>query len=379
MRSIKYLVLMAIVALSVVGCGGEKKEIIPPAEESMMKNKAVRILTFAVNAPFEFGSGTGVQGFGVDIGNEIAKDLGYEPRWVKISGVERMYEVMKEGQAEILLSSTELDQGRTQDFAYSTPYYETGDVIAFQRKEFDITGLASLSGKMVGVAEGRPADAFMASQTEASGVTLTKYPTIDDALGALNRGEVNAVVGDEPFITYSSAQSYPNTNVLSTLINKYQYAVAVRKTETALLAKINATIERMKSAGRLAELEARWMGDAREQAGKRAEGDRKTDEAKKAPKAINVNINKLAGDWRMDRLDGFKFVLEGASGRYESTPILTEGNKGTCRFVRPVPPGEYRLNISILRLVTTVPVPNLAKTSLTMDLNIGRDTTIRFR
>lgn len=376
MRSIKYLILMAIVVCAVVGCGGEKKEVIPPAEESMAKNKAVRILTFAVNAPFEFGSGTGVQGFGIDIGNEIAKDLGYEVRWVKMSGVGRMYEVTKEGQAELILSSAAIDQAREADFAYSTPYYETGDVIAYQRNEFDIKDLASLSGRTVGVAEGRPGDAFMAAQT---GVTVKKYPTLDDALGALNRAEVDAVVGDEPFITYSSAQSYPNTNVLATPVNKYSYAVAVRKSETALLAKINATIERMKSAGRLAELEAQWMGDAREQAGKRADGDRKTEEAKKAPKTINVNINKLAGDWKMDRLDGFKFVLEGASGRYESTPILTEGNHGTCRFVRPVPPGEYRLNISILRLVTTVPVPNYPKTSLTMDLNIGRDTTIRFR
>lgn len=376
MRSIKYLILMAIVVCAVVGCGGEKKEVIPPAEESMAKNKAVRILTFAVNAPFEFGSGTGVQGFGIDIGNEIAKDLGYEVRWVKMSGVGRMYEVTKEGQAELILSSAAIDQARDADFAYSTPYYETGDVIAYQRNEFDIKDLASLSGRTVGVAEGRPGDAFMAAQT---GVTIKKYATLDDALGALNRAEVDAVVGDEPFITYSSAQSYPNTNVLATPVNKYSYAVAVRKSETALLARINATIARMKSAGRLAELEAQWMGDAREQAGKRADGDRKTDEAKKAPKTITVNINKLAGDWKMDRLDGFKFVLEGASGRYESTPILTEGNHGSCRFLNPVPPGEYRLNISILRLVTTVPVPNYPKTSLTMDLNIGRDTTIRFR
>ena len=376
MRSVKYLILMAIVVCTVVGCGGEKKDLIPPAAESMAKNKAVRILTFAVNAPFEFGDGTGVQGFGVAIGNEIAKDLGYEVRWIKLSGVNRMYEVMKEGQAELILSSVAIDPARETEFAYSIPYYETGDVIAYQRSEFDITDLAGLSGKTVGVAEGHPGEALMAAQT---GVTIKPYPTLDDALGALNRTEVDAVVGDEPFITYSSAQSYPNTNVLPTLVNKYSYAVAVLKSETELLAKINATIERMKSAGRLAELEAQWMGDAREQAGKRAEGDRKTDEAKRAPKTINVNINKLSGDWKMDRLDGFKFVLEGASGRYESTPILTEGNHGSCRFERPVPPGEYRLNISILRLVTTVPVPNYPKTSLTMDLNIGRDTTIRFR
>jgi hypothetical protein len=81
----------------------------------------------------------------------------------------------------------------------------------------------------------------------------------------------------------------------------------------------------------------------------------------------------------MDRLDGFVFVLEGATGRYQSTPILTDGNRGNCKFTTPVPPGDYRLNISILKLVTTVPVPSLAKTSLAMELNIAAKTTISFK
>lgn len=81
----------------------------------------------------------------------------------------------------------------------------------------------------------------------------------------------------------------------------------------------------------------------------------------------------------MDRLDGFKLVLEGAAGKYESDSIRTEGNKGHCKFAQPVPPGNYRLNISILKMVTTVPVPELSKSSLVMDMNIARDTTIRFR
>ena len=67
---------------------------------------------------------------------------------------------------------------------------------------------------------------------------------MDDALGALNRTEIDAVVGDEPLITYSSFKSYPNTTTLPLLINKYKYAAVVRKNETELLAKINATIDR---------------------------------------------------------------------------------------------------------------------------------------
>jgi hypothetical protein len=73
----------------------------------------------------------------------------------------------------------------------------------------------------------------------------------------------------------------------------------------------------------------------------------------------------------MDRLDGFVLVLEGSVGKYQSTPILTDGNHGSCKFAQPVPPGEYKLNMSIFKMVTKVTVPDLAKTSLGMDMRVS--------
>lgn len=370
---------LATFLIGCIGCGGGKEGSVPSAEDSMRKNKEMRIVTEPVNAPFEFGSGTGVQGFAVEIGNAIAKEVGYSANWAKSKGYNHLFDILKEGGAEMLISSAAIDPKKADSFDFSKPYYETGDVIAHQRTQLDIKDLASLSGKKVGVAEGRPGDAFMATQKTAANVTIKKYPTLDDALGALNRTEIDAVVGDEMLIMYSSVKSYPNTNVESTLINKYAYAVAVRKGEAELLQKINAVIDRMKSAGDLDKLAATWIGTIREEAEKRISGDQKQEALKKGPKTISVTINKLSGAWSLDRLDGFVFVLEGPTGRYESTPILTEGNRGNCRFARPVPPGDYRLNISILRMVTTVHVPEVAASSLAMEMNFARETTIRFK
>lgn len=352
------------------GCGEKKKEI-PTAAESMEKNKVVRIVTDAVNAPFEYGSGTGVQGLDVDLGNEIAKDLGIEAKWVKANGYEHLFELLKNGETEIVISAMADDKAKSADFAFSTPYYESGDVIAHQRNKFEIKDLASLSGKKVGVAAGRPGDTFMAQQKTASNVTIKKYTTMDDALGALNRTEIDAVVGDDPIITYSSFKSYPNTTTLPVLINKYSYAVVVRKSEPELLAKINATIERLKSAGELKRYEETWFGNVRKDASGQREKDLAEERLKKAPKSISVAIQKISGAFSMDRLDGFVLVLEGAAGRYTSAPILTDGNRGNCRFTQPVPPGDYRLAMSIFKMVTNVTVPELSKSSLTMDMRVS--------
>jgi hypothetical protein len=73
----------------------------------------------------------------------------------------------------------------------------------------------------------------------------------------------------------------------------------------------------------------------------------------------------------MDRLDGYQLVFEGTNGKFESTPILTEGNKGNCKFAKPLPPGDYKLNMNIIKLTKVVTVPDLAKTALTLDMKVS--------
>lgn len=368
MRIDKYTVLTLIsLMLVAIGCGKNEKEI-PSAAESMRKHKKVAIVTDARNAPFEFGSGTGVQGLDVDLGNEIGKDLKFDVNWVKTTGYEHLFELLKSGEAEIVISAVVIDPKKEQDFAFSKPYYESGDVIAHQRSVFDIKDLSSLVGKTVGVITGRPGDVLLAGRQD---ITVKQFTTLDDALGALNRTELDAVVGDEIPISYSSFNNYPNTTTLPEQINKYQYAVAVRKGETELLNTINGTIDRLKASGELQKMIDRWIDDVVHKSRERGKADAEEERKKKAPKTINVNIIKSGGNWNMDRLDGFVLVLEGETGRFESTPILTEGNRGNCKFGRAVPPGDYRLNVSILRMTAKVLVPDLPKTALVMDLNIS--------
>jgi glutamine transport system substrate-binding protein len=361
--------------LTVIGCGEKKKEV-PNAAERMKKYNAVTIAIYAVTAPFDYGKDTGVQGLDVDLGNEIGKALGYEVKWLKVlKEHEQLFDYLRAGDAEIVISSVAIDPARANEFSFSHPYYDSGDSIAIQGQKVEIKGLDNLTGKNVGVATGRHGDAFMSSR---KGVSIKKYANLDDALGGLNRAEVDAVVGDEPFITYSSIESFPNTTRLKEKINSYQYAVVVRKTEPGILAKVNETIDRLKASGEIDKLEKTWMGDRREKANEKLKGEISTIETSRASKTISVNINKVSGAWSPDRLDGFKLVLEGSTATYASTPILMDGNKGHCKFATPVPPGDYKLNI--LKLATVnVTVPKLAKTALTLDLNIGNGASIQFK
>ncbi len=369
MRTAKYILLLLSLALTVISCGGGKEA--PDAFSQMKKNKLVRIATDAVDLPFEFGSGTGVQGLDVDIGEEIGKDLGYEVKWVKIPFA-RIFDILQNGEAEIIISSIAITPERRKEFAFSESYFDSGNTIARRKDKPQLKDLASLSGKKVGVQAGRTGDKFMGTQKTASNVTLQKYPTFDDALGALNRTEIDAVVGDDPILTYDIYKTYPNLITLGMLLTQDQYAVVVRKGEKELLSKVNGTLQRLKKSGELDTLRKKWFQNVMEEAASQRKKLQQEEELRDAPKMVSFNIIKAGGNFNMDRLDGFQLVLVGNSGTFQSTPILTNGPRGACKFNNPIPPGDYSLDMSILRLRgTKVTIPKLPLRSITLDMNIG--------
>jgi len=366
LRTIKCTVLIIFLALGVVSCGGEKEG--PDAATQMRKNKLVRIATDAVNLPFEFGSGTGVQGFDVDIGNEIGTDLGYEVKWVKVP-FERLFEILKNGEAEIVISAISITPERKKDFAFSEPYYDSGNTIAHRKDKMEIKNLASLSGRKVGVQSSSTGNKFFETQKTATNVTVVKFPTLDDALGALNRTEIDAVIGDEPILTYSIYKSFPNLITLGTRLTEEEYGVVVRKSEKELLAKVNDSLQRLKKSGELDALRKKWFQDVMEQARKEREEATRQQALKDSPKEVTFTFIKVSGTFNMERLDGFQLNLVGDQ-TFQSNPILTSGNRGSCKL-NGVPPGEYRLGMPIFKLNTSIKIPNLPSRTVAFDMNIS--------
>jgi ABC-type amino acid transport substrate-binding protein len=366
LRIKKCALLIICLASPLIQCG--KKEG-PDAWASMKKNKMVRIATDAVNMPFEFGSGTGVQGLDVDIGTEIGKDLGYDVKWIK-SPLERQLEILKNGEVEVVISAIPVTEDLKKDFALTTPYFDSHLTIARRQEKHEIKELANLANKKVGVQSKTMGDSFMSNQKVSANVSITRFPTIDDGLGALNRGEIDAVVGPEPILTYSIYKSFSNLITTGVRLQDQQYVVVVRKEEKELYSKVNATVLRMKKAGDLETLRRKWFQNVIEEAGKQRQDMEEKEALKQAAKSVNFEIVKAGGNFNMDRLDGFQLVLVGEGRQYTSTPILTNGPRGNCEFNEAIPPGEYKLNMSIFKMTTTVNVPKIASRSLTMVMNI---------
>jgi ABC-type amino acid transport substrate-binding protein len=360
--------------LTLAGCGEKKHE--PDAFASMQRNKFVRIATDAVNMPFEYGEGTGVQGFDVEVAEQIAKDLGFEIKWIKMNYA-KLFDLLKNGEVELVISSVPIIPEYEKDFAFSQPYFDTALAIARRSNASEIKDLSSLTGKKVGVQASASGEKFMQGQKTATAVELKSFPTLDDALGALNRGEIQAVVGDQYIMTYSIYKSFPHLMTLETKLESQKLGVLVRKNEKELLSKVNETLERMKSSGDLEALRKKWFQNVLEEVEQKRQEKAKEDALKEAPKSVTLNLIKGAGAaFSFDRLDGFNVQLVGDKGQFTSTPIMTNGNRGSCRISQGVPPGDYRLILTVFRTSAPLEIPKVAARNLTFDINVGSTISI---
>lgn len=382
MRTAKYTLLLtclAVLSLTTIQCAKkDQKRDIPSAMSTINKYKAVRILTNAVNPPFESGSGTSVQGLDVDIAAEVVKDLPYQDiKWVKMQ-FSRLIELLVNGEAELVISAfpveTPITAEQKAEVAFSEPYFTSFDTIARRKDKPEIKDLASLAGKKVGVQGGSTGEEFVKKNVPTA--TLQAFSTIDDGLGALNRTEIDAMVGDGSVMTYSIYNSFQNLITVDTRLQETHMAIAVRKTEPELLKAANAALERMK-AGALEESRKKWFGDVVE---KMAESRKQLDDTEKlkdSPKAIVIEMVKQpSAAFNMERLDGYQAELVGPTGSFKSEPILTNGNRGTIRFPVAVPPGKYELRMSIFKFNKEIPLPRKAAKAITFDMSIGSSISI---
>lgn len=126
-------------------------------------------------------------------------------------------------------------------------------------KKVTINGAADLAGKKIGVQSGTTGESWV--QENVEGVLLSSFKSGIDAALDLKTGAIDAVVLDE-----LPAQEIVNKNPDLMIIrdsvfsaNKEEYAIAVKKGNSALLNKINSTIENAKTNGKYDDLIKAFM------------------------------------------------------------------------------------------------------------------------
>lgn len=228
------------------------------AETTLEKAKKAGVLTVgtsAAYAPFEFRQGGELVGFDIDLGQEMAKRMGLEIKWVEID-FKGIIAALKSGRVDMLITAMTKTPERAKQIDFSEPYFDAG-IVAAVPEGSKIKKPEDLEGMIVGVQLGTSGERYV--RNNLSGLKEIKtYDTILLALKDLEAGRVQAVVNPGPAIRYN-ARSLKNIQVTDPWVSR-SVGINTRKEDKDLMQTVNKHLTELKNEGFLKALEKKWFG-----------------------------------------------------------------------------------------------------------------------
>ena len=195
-------------------------------------------------------------GFDIDLAHALADRLGVQLQ-IQALGYDGLYDALKVGTSDSLISALSINPAYYGDVIYSAPYFDNGVVIASANAQFQT--MTDLDGKRVAVEYGSTADeAVRLWSRRLHRIDVQHYPAAEAALDAVRTGQADAVLSDA-VTTRLYIRAHGGLTMGTDQVTSDPYAVAVRIDSPFLAAAINNALDAMRSDGTLAAIIARWL------------------------------------------------------------------------------------------------------------------------
>lgn len=193
--SVRWGAIALLCVLLVVACGNNRSLPLTQATSSIGDPKVFEVATEPAFPPFEFlDQANQLQGFDIDLMNELGKRLGLSIHYIQIpfDGLMPMLEAVT---VDAAISAITITPERAAVVDFSRPYFKSGLAIAVRQNTNDIETLADLQGRTVAIKLGTTGADIAATINPIRTVT---FDSTELSLQELANGNVDAVINDAP-------------------------------------------------------------------------------------------------------------------------------------------------------------------------------------
>ncbi|MCB8982361.1 MAG: amino acid ABC transporter substrate-binding protein [Ardenticatenaceae bacterium] len=251
MSSLLFLLLLTGLA----ACNGRES-----AWPRIQQEGVLRVGLDPTYPPFEVDTGGELSGLDVDLAQAMGADLGLDVAF-SYFGYDGLYDALATEQVDVLLSALVIDPARREDFAYSEPYFNAGQILIVRQGETAVTSMTDLANRTLAVELGAQSHVeALEWSRKLAGLTVQPYTTPEEALTAVLQGEADAALvdgingrlflRDNPGLTYTANP-----------VTVEPYALVVRIEDSELLDHLNDSLARLQSSGELDAIIAKWLGE----------------------------------------------------------------------------------------------------------------------
>tara|TARA_R110001583_G_scaffold191_4_gene1824 strand:+ start:5849 stop:6607 length:759 start_codon:yes stop_codon:yes gene_type:complete len=209
--------------------------------------------------PFTFSKKDVLQGFEVDVWNEIAKRSDYKVEFVTAS-FSGLFGMLEAGHVDTIANQITITEARTAKYIFSTPYVIDGVQVTVRKGRDDIQGIEDLKGKKVLVNLGSNFEQVLRKYDTKNEINIVTYDTGIEQDVALGRAD--AFVMDR----VSSVQLIKEAGLPLQLAGKpfeeIQNAMPFLNKPSQIIIRdqVNKALADMRADGKLTEISNKWFG-----------------------------------------------------------------------------------------------------------------------
>jgi polar amino acid transport system substrate-binding protein len=259
-RGTKPPALLATLALVAVASGCATSTSSSPGEGlDLIKAGKLTVCTHLDYPPFQARQGTEIVGFDVDVLDQVAKDLGVTQEITDTSfeGIESG-ESLSTRQCDVAAAAMSITATRKEKLDFSDPYFEAKQAL-LAKKGSGITSLAALRGKKLGVQLATTGEEYADANKDANGYENVQFEDLPLEVTAVQTNQIDAAINDNS-VLFDFIKNNPDVEITAEFDTGDQYGIGVRKGNTALLDKVNATLARIRKDGEYDKIHERWIG-----------------------------------------------------------------------------------------------------------------------
>ena len=212
--------------------------------------------TFAPHAMPKMSGG--VEGFNVDLANEIGKRLGAKMD-ITAAQWSGLLPGMQAGTYDFLVAPTTLTESRSKSMLFTEGYLNTDYQFVVKKGAPAMKSLTDFKGKVIAVNKGASYDKWARGLADKIGWTVQSYGTNTDAIQAVISGRAFANVAGN---TVSAWAVKKNSQIALSFVHSTGkvFSMPFRKDSRALRNKVENAIECMKLDGTMAKMSEKWFG-----------------------------------------------------------------------------------------------------------------------
>lgn len=256
------IALAATATLTLAGCagssdtaGGDDAPESSGDEYGLITAGELTVCSDIPYPPFEFedpSTETGYSGFDIDLLGAVAEKLDLKLA-VQDVGFDALQSgtILAAGQCDVGASAMTITDERKANIDFADSYYDSLQSLLV-REDSGIKSIDDLDGKTVGVQQGTTGEAY--TNENAEGAEIVSYPSDGELWPALQAGNIDAILQDQPVnIEHEKADS--TYTIVEEYDTKEAYGWAFAKGERdVLIEAINTALQELRDDGTYQEI-----------------------------------------------------------------------------------------------------------------------------